>query len=311
MKRGMGWRMPRKVHVVTTCFNAQRMGVGAVEKNFDKAQELLSMVEGLQPDIVCLPEVFLETNLPKRPATFDMAERVIEFLSRNAKKLGSYVVASGYEVIESEVYNVAWLIDRNGDVLGRYAKHHLTMGEIEGWGLKPGPDIPVFDTDFGRIGLSICYDIGWPGLWDELGKGGAELVIWPSAYDGGFPLQAYAWLNSYYVVSSVRTDHSKVIDKTGKILASTSRWTGWVSHVVDLEKEIFEIDSQHQKLIEIQHRLGKGVTIQAFTEEDMFTLESHDPDWPVGRIKREFGLVSLQEYLKEAEMVQDRARRKR
>ena len=50
----------------------------------------------------------------------------------------------------------------------------------------------VVETDFGRMGLAICYDIGWPDLWAQLAEQGAELVVWPSAYGGGLPLQAYA-----------------------------------------------------------------------------------------------------------------------
>ena len=52
--------------------------------------------------------------------------------------------------------------------------------------ITPGAVAPtVMETDFGRMGLAICYDIGWPDLWTQLREQGAELVVWPSAYGGG------------------------------------------------------------------------------------------------------------------------------
>ena len=300
--------MPRKANVITACFNDEFLRGTNLENNFKKTESLLSTFEGMKPDLICLPEVFLETGLGAGPVSASVSDRVIELLSSHAKKLNSYIVAGGHEHIDSELYNVAWVIDRAGNMLGRYAKVHPTMGEVDNIGVRPGREALVFDTDFGRIGVAICYDVGWPALWQDLSDKGAELVVWPSAYDGGFPLQAYAWSHFYYVVTSVRTNHSKIIDKTGQILASSSRWLGWTSHVVDLEKEVFHIDLQYQKLVEVQRRLGTKVTIKALSEENIFTLESNDSEWPVAKIKHEFGLESFRDYHKRAEEVQNRAR---
>ncbi len=299
--------MPRKVNVVTTCFNEEILRGISIERNMEKTDELLSTFKDLKPDLICLPEVFLETGLSGGPVSATMSDELLGLLSRKARDLNSYIVAGGHEYLDSELFNVAWVINRSGDVVGRYAKFHPTMGEIEK-GVKPGREIPVFETDFGRIGVAICYDIGWPSLWKTLADKGAELVLWLSAYDGGFPLQVYAWTHFYYVVSSVRTNHSKIIDKTGKVLASTSRWLGWTHRTIDLEKEIFHIDLQYHKLAEVQRLLGSNVTIEAFSEENIFTLESHVPEWPVQRIMEHFGLRSFVAYHKKAEEVQDSAR---
>lgn len=68
----------------------------------------------------------------------------------------------------------------------------------------PGEACPcVCEAGFGRLGLAICFDTGWSGHWEQLAADGAELVCWPSAYDGGFSLQAYAWRHQFYVMSAV------------------------------------------------------------------------------------------------------------
>ena len=300
--------MARRVNVITTCFNEEaRKGISP-EQNLQRAVEMLDAFGSLKPDLVCLPEVFLETGVSQCPATDSMTEVVFNSLSEKARHLNSYIVAGAYEHIGPDKFNVAWLIDRSGRLVGRYAKYHPTIGEIRDFGIKPGREMPIFETDFGIIGLAICYDIGWPSLWRTLGEKGAELVVWISAYDGGFPLQAYAWENLYYVVSSVRTNHSRIIDKTGKILASSSRWAGWASRVLDLDKEVFHIDGQYDKLIKILQRFGGSVTVESFSEENIFTLESNAPDWPLNRIIQEFDLETFRAYHKRAEMIQDETR---
>ena len=62
-----------------------------------------------------------------------------------------------YEREGPAIYNTAVLIDRAGNLAGKYRKVQLPYEEIEG-GLTPGSDYPVFQTDFGTVGLMICYD---------------------------------------------------------------------------------------------------------------------------------------------------------
>jgi len=93
-------------------------------------------------------------------------------------------------------------------------------GTAPGGRLSDGAAL-TFDLDFGRIGIQICFDAGFPETWQALADQGARIVFWPSAYNGGFPLRVYAYLHHYYVVSSVRTDKSRIIDPCGTILAQT------------------------------------------------------------------------------------------
>ncbi len=301
--------MPRKIKVATTCFNEEFRRNVSPEDNLKRALELLDVAKSLKPDLICFPEVFLETGVTKRPVSDELRDILINSISEKAKELRSYIVIGGYEPIgNAQRYNSAWLIGRDGSIIGRYDKYHPTIGEIEDYRVKPGNEVSVFETDFGKLGITICYDIGWPSIWNTLGDKGAEVVVWISAYDGGFPLQVYAWSNFYYIVSSVRTHHSKIIDKTGRILSSTSRWSSITYKVIDLEKEIFHIDGQFQKLSEIQRRFGLDITIEAFSEENIFTLESNNPEWPLARVIKEFELETFREYHKRAELIQNKWR---
>jgi predicted amidohydrolase len=301
--------MPRKVRVTTTSFHGNPSP--SVESNRAFACTSIEAAGAEGADLVCLPETFLEIGLARelRPVAETVPGPTIDALSTLARKHHLWVVApisvrSPAAIIE----NTAVVIDRRGDVAGIYAKVHPTIGECRHRTIVPGSVPLVIETDFGRLGLAICYDVGWPEHWEMLRQQGAELVVWPSAYDGGFPLQAYAWLHQYYVISAVYTEHSRIIDITGRILASTSRWHRFATATIDLEKELFHIDDQVEKLQRIQLELGRRARVEGLTEEHVFTLESNDPAWPVARIKAAYGLESFRDYHRRAEGVQDETR---
>src|SRR6266536_633562 len=95
-------------------------------------------------------------------------------------------------------------------------------------------------------------------LAERARRHGTELVVWPSAYDGGFPLQAYAWRNQYYVVSSVWTSFGRVIDITGRVLGQTTRSVRLVAQQIDLEKRLFHTDYNLGKIALIRQKLGRS-----------------------------------------------------
>ena len=308
--------MPRKLRVTTTSFDIP--GPRTAEQNLDQARRFLEAAGAEGADLACLPETFLETALPadQLPYAEPLPGPTFDALSRLAGKYHMWVVA-GYSVRTDDgaIENSAAVIDRHGQLAARYGKIHPTISEMTKRKITPGTECAtVVETDFGRMGLAICYDVGWPDLWAQLAEQGAELVVWPSAYDGGLPLQAYAWTHSYYIVSTVLSEHSRVIDISGAILASTSRWSRLVTTTIDLEKELLHIApslGQHEKLFRLQQEMGGRVTIQGFTEENFVTLESNDPDWPVARIKEHYGLLNWREYHAAATQMQDEQRRAR
>lgn len=300
--------MPRKINVITTGFNEEFTRGFSANQYLNKAMDMLDAFSDMKPDLVCFPETFTETGSLDCNCTKDSVEAVFRALSEKAAKLKSYIIAGTHEYIGQHKYNSAWLIDREGKLAGRYMKNHPVDYEIIRNKVKPGNEIPVFKTDFGTLGIAICFDIGWPEVWSTLASKGAELVAWISAYDGGFPLRSYANQHSYYVVSSVWTNHAKIIDKTSEILAETSKWTGWTARTIDLEKEIFHIDCQSDRLLDIQRKLGSKVSIESFSQEHIFTLESNDCKWPMEKIIKEFNLITYKEYHRKAEALQNEAK---
>ena len=274
----------------------------------------IESVRGYQPDLIVLPEAFLKIGGDKlNPRWREITEHMLSELSRLARDLGCYIAAPVYEPYSSGGdlrYNCVYFIDRAGEVAGKYRKVHTVYEESTISRVVPGSEYPVFDTDFGRVGFQTCFDIGWREGWKALADKGARLVIWTAAYDGGNLLNTYAAYNMYYVVSSVRTDHAQIIDLTGRAIAEGARWNGLAMAAIDLETELYHIDRQYQKIDDIREALGKKVTIRAYSEENVFTVESNDPEWPIPRIEREFGLMNYRDYHAEATRLQNEWRAK-
>jgi predicted amidohydrolase len=262
-------------------------------------------------DLALLPEGFVGAGLPAarlRGIAEPIPGPTFDAVAALARKHRMHVVAGFFTVAEGRLYNIAALIGRDGSLLGQYAKRHPTEGEIEG-GVTPGRDAPVFTTDFGRVALTVCFDVNWPELWAELKDHGAELVCWLSAYEGGLPLRALAWTHQLPIVSSVWPFHARVIERTGKITAETSRWSQMAVAELDLDQRLFHTDGQAHHILAIQARYGAAVRIESFTEEHIFTLESRDPALPVDEIIAAFGLIPYDDYIARCTTAQQAARR--
>jgi predicted amidohydrolase len=131
-----------------------------------------------------------------------------------------YVCAGNIERRGSHLFNTAVLFDRRGRLVGQYDKTHLTIGELQD-GFSCGSEYPVFDLDFGRVGIHICYDEWFPEVARLYAHRGAEVLFLPVA--GGKPItwRTRALDNGMHFVSASITPPSMIIESSGVILAQT------------------------------------------------------------------------------------------
>ncbi|MBX3257472.1 MAG: carbon-nitrogen hydrolase family protein [Chitinophagaceae bacterium] len=255
------------------------------------------------PDIYCFPEMFHVAQLSgEKSAVKDAAEdgsgRVIAPVQAFAKLHRCYVVCPVFTVENGNYYNAAILIDRQGKVMGEYRKTHTTVSEM-GKGVSPGPlDPPVFHTDFGTIGIQICYDIEWPDGWQKLVEKGAELIFWPSAFGGGKKVNMRAWTNQVAIVSSTWKGTTKICDPLGNDIIVSGIWSRWgVCAPVNLEKVVLHSWPDFEKFAGIQKKYGRKVICYSLHEEELSVIESLSPDVKVKDILKEFDLLPYREVL--------------
>ena len=189
-------------------------------------------------DIVCLPEgiTLVGTTDDYMSASEPIPGPTTNYLGQIARKHNLYIVAGILEKKGDIVYNTAVLIDRNGDLAGKYRKVSLPQEEIDG-GITPGNSFPVFDTDFGRIGLMICWDVTFPEPAKALAQNGAEIIFLP-IWGGDVNLtKARAIENQVYVVSSTYDMITAVFDPEGKIVKQATDKNPVIVTELDLNKK--------------------------------------------------------------------------
>jgi predicted amidohydrolase len=166
--------------------------------NFLTLRRLIEEAAKEKPDLIVTPEGILEGYVidsvrkadKETPGSYDkkfleMAEpldgRYLASLRELARDRGVYLVVGFAErTPEDRVYNSAALIGRKGEIVGVYHKNRTIH---ENW--RPefylrGKERPAFQTDFGKVGIMICYDRHFQYIADDLKKNGAELILIPS-----------------------------------------------------------------------------------------------------------------------------------
>jgi predicted amidohydrolase len=300
-------KLPREVWIAS--FSSTRVEAANHDEMVEKVLEYMEEILNYKPDIICLPEIFPFFRISQSVSIQDVAEnppgKITSRFAEFAKKNSTYIICPLYTVHEGKYYNAAVLIDREGQVMGEYKKIHTTEGEMEK-GVSPGPlDPPVFKTDFGTIGVQICFDLEWDDGWEKLRKKGAEIVFFCSAYSGGIAVNTRAWQNKYCVVSSTLEGPAKICDISGTEVAKTGRWQrNWVIAPINLEKIFLHTWPYNSRFKEINAKYGRKVRITNFDEEEWSIIESLSPEVRVADIIKEFDLKTHEEHIKSATAMQ-------
>jgi predicted amidohydrolase len=171
-------------------------------------------------DVILFPEgaPAVDTGLEYAGVAEPIPGPITRQFGELAKRKNAYVVAGIYEREGAAVYNTSVLIDRQGQLAGKYRKVYIPREEIE-VGITPGSEYPVYETDFGRIGMMICWDSEYPEPARALALKGAELILMP-IWDGEPTLvKARAIENHLFLVESSYGSPTQILDPEGKQLA--------------------------------------------------------------------------------------------
>jgi predicted amidohydrolase len=207
------------------------------EMNLDAFLTHVEEAARLKADIVCLPEGITVVGTGKKYA--DVAEPIpgpsTRKLGESAAKHRVYIVAGIYESDGQALYNTSVLLARDGRLAGKYRKVCLPHEEIEG-GLTPGSQYPVFDTDFGKVGMMICWDSQYADPARALALRGAELILLP-IWGGNTTLtRARAIENSVFIALSGYDIQTAILDPKGETVAVASGPATAVVATIDLNR---------------------------------------------------------------------------
>ena len=249
------------------------------QANTDAAVKLIGEAKTGGADYVLTPEVtnIMESSREKLFATIVAEENDPSLATFRdlARTLGIYVHIGSLavKVAPEKAANRSFLIDRKGNIAARYDKIHmfdvdLTGGESyrESRSYRPGEMAVVSDLPWGRLGLTICYDLRFPALYRALAEAGASFLAIPSAFTRQTGeahwhvlMRARAIENGSFVFAAAQGGlhehgretfgHSLVVDPWGRVIAEGGTEPG----VIFADVDPAEVSAARSRVPSLQH----------------------------------------------------------
>ncbi len=300
---------PRKVIVGTTMqsFWGEHPGV---KKRLAQLTELVDnmaaqakLAYGRRLDLAILPEVAItgEAGYDALAHSVAFEGEIKDAFARKAREHGCYIVVPAYLLDSKEkkvCSNAAILVGRKGETVGIYRKVHLVVSlerKTMESGTTPGDALPVFDCDFGKLGIQICYDMDFPDGWARLAARGAELIAWPTQSPQTSQPASRAREHRCYIVSSTWRHNASVFEPTGKIAAQIKPPQNILVHELDLSYALLPWSSKLQNGEALRKAYGDKVGFHYYEDEDCGIFWSNDPSTTIGQMVRSIGVLELEE----------------
>jgi len=232
-------------------------------KNHALAAEVVLEAKRREADVICLPEIW---NAPYDLKLIgDYAEPAdgpsTTLLTELARENNIYLIGGTIPEVgeDSKVYNTSFVFDRKGNVIAKHRKTRLFDVDIEDRirfkesdFFSAGHGLTVFDTDFGKMGLAICFEIRFPDMFREMNKQGAHIVFVPATFNintgaahWDILLKSRALDNQMYIAecapardltaSFITWSHSCVATPWGEYNASTDSHETIVYATIDID----------------------------------------------------------------------------
>lgn len=246
--------------------------------NLQNVKRLIAEAAISGADIIVLPEMF---NCPYQQDTFsnyaeaEESSETLQLLATLALKHHCYLVGGSIpERDQSQIYNTAYIFNRFGQIIAKHRKVHLfdidVPGKIEfkeSAVLSAGDKVTLFETEFGKFGVLICYDLRFPEMFRLMAEAGAVGVFIPGAFNmttgpahWEVLMRARAIDNQQFIigvspardetVSYVAYGNSIAVNPWGEVL-----WKAGAEETVQIVKlNLEEVDEVRERLPLLKHR---------------------------------------------------------
>jgi predicted amidohydrolase len=266
------------------------------------AEETATRYSGARLDIAVLPEMAVNGGRKGAAAevAYPLEGPVLDVMGAKAREHHCHIVVPLYLVDNREngLYsNATALLNRDGKVAGIYRKVFAVVdrgAETAEAGVTPGSDFPVFDCDFGRVGIQICYDMAFDEGWETLSRKGAELIVWPSQWPGQIHPASRALRGRYFVLSSTWRNNASLLDPTGHVLREI-RDDGVFVEQIDLDYAILAWQPALRNGTAFEEAFGARVGYRYSEAEDCGIFWSNDPSTPIAEMIRALDLETKAE----------------
>jgi len=304
---------PRKV-IVGTTMTPWYGNYPGLEKRLEEMSAMIDTMAadakaayGRPVDLVVFSEFAVTAGKPgsAAEAAVPLDSKILDVLGGKAREHGCYLVFGG--VVRdgangSACTNSAVVLDRKGKLVGKYDKVHPVLDSegrdgsvvLEG-GVNAGDSYDVFDLDFGRVGIRICYDVEYPEGWKRLAEAGADLVLFPTQSPQLTRPAMYAATHEYWVVSSTFRNNASIFEPgTGLVAAQIREPKRTLVHEIDLSYAVLPWSPRMRNGASFREKFGEKVGFRYSESEDRGVFWSNDPAMTIGDMARLLDLMDTQ-----------------
>lgn len=298
-------------------FSAVGLKVGDFDTFADKETEAIKLLEhcaAIGSDFALFPEA---VNIycgdgPGNPRAmtinaiaFDSLKPVARLLAA-AKKLKIGLGLGLYLRENDLLHNCLLVYGKDGSECGRYRKCFPTIGELKEGVIPGGTDQKLIEWEGLKIAGAICFDTQFEELFANQKDRGADLILIPSMWPGGSPVDIYAYKYSLPTVLAYCA-WSKIVGIDGKILAETGYRSEALRFGISLpiataginfDSNAFHLEYNGQFIPEIEKRYGTKIKLVLDNPNSIFYLSSMSSDLTVADIIKEYKLIVFQDMLK-------------
>ena len=257
-----------------------------------------------RPDLIVLPEGVDSWVGMKAADKLEWVKRrgdlLLKEFQRYAREHRAYLVFNSYrQRKDGRFANASYLLDREGDVVGVYDKAYPTPGEIlwKEFPIVPGEGPVVVDTDFGRLGFVVCFDLNYRELIMAYRREKPDVLCFSSAYHGDFWQRVWAYTCRSYLVGATVGELSKdVWGPSGEAICHSQGYFRTCTTRINTNYRVCHLDDNWGALDRAVAKYGQKVTVRNPGSVGCVTLLSNDPAVPVDDLIREFGLILWDDY---------------
>lgn len=184
--------------------------IGGVPENLDGSKGMQFMVDQVKiywqnelnqvipykPDLIVLPEACDRPGGLPEEKQFEYFRvrnnQILDLFASIAKENHCYILFGTKRQENNGIWrNSGILLDRQGRIAGIYNKNYPTIDEMKH--ITPSDDAPVFQCDFGKVAVAICYDLNFTELCDRIAAQKPDIILFPSMYHGGLMESYWAY----------------------------------------------------------------------------------------------------------------------
>ena len=176
LKRQVQWR-EQKMATKTNKLKKRKMPVIALaqirysgENNVQKIKKFIKLAKSKKAEIVCFPE-----SCVSKYENLSLTDPLVKEIRKACKENSIWAIVTDSFEFKENYYKAALLIDREGNIRRHYKKINLYDDYT-----KEGKRVFVYQTDFAKIGIAVCWDMAFPKLFRNMKKKGAEIVFCPA-----------------------------------------------------------------------------------------------------------------------------------